>query len=239
MSETLRVHQTSAASALVETFDLKRGLKGKTICQVSRRSGAIEFIESEHICSLNPKARERLLEDAKDALFLFDTEMKRERKAKLKQVPSVLLEPKASRVVQVPQVIVTLNPQGGLSIELPAGPGARRKIELREGEEGDTLRRVLQEQMNGNISIGQDGAPTRAQVYHWEHHLDGAPSPRCSFCLSEGLIRGTPKRIMRKTIISKSKDVEIRKIAPQAPKRKRGEALVVSTKQVNVEDLDL
>lgn len=222
----LRAHQWPSTPP-VETWEIRRGKKVLAIVKRVGQKGEL-VIDSGKVD----------LENAKDAIFIAELEAAQVRRERLKVVPPALQAPKSARVVQVPQVIVTLNAQGGLNVELPAGPGARRKVELRPGHEGETLRRVLQEQMEGNISIGQDGAPTKQQVYHWEHHLDGFPSPRCSFCLSEGLIRGTPKRVMRKTIITKSKDVEVRRIAP-VMKRKRGEAIVVSTTRVNVEDLDL
>lgn len=232
----LRAICTSPAGALNETFNLMRGKK--VIAQLVRRDKQVELQANEHTSHLNSKRLASLLEDAKDALYVFDADRAQVKRDKLKLVPDALLQPKSARIVQVPQVLVTLTPEGGLFIELPAGPGARRKVELREGEEGATLKRILSEQRAGNISIGQDGAPTSAQVHHWEHHLDGQPSPRCSFCLSEGLIRGTPKRQLRKQIISKSKDVEVRRILA-VQKKKRGEASVTITKQVNVEDLDL
>jgi hypothetical protein len=221
----LRAHQKPSTPP-VEVWEIRRG---KKVLGTVERIGKVVSLGSGRVD----------LENAKDAIFIAELEAAQVRRERLKIVPDTLKAPKSSRVVQTPQVIVTMNANGGLNIELPSGPGARRKVELRAGFEGETLRRVLQEQLEGNISIGQDGAPTKAQVYHWEHHLDGFPSPRCSFCLSEGLIRGTPKRQLRKVIISKSKDVEVRRMLPQVKPRKRGESAVISTNRLNVEDLDL
>lgn len=176
------------------------------------------------------------LESAKDAIFILDLELKQQRDAKKLVLPESMSRPKSQRVVLIPQVIVTLAPDGTLQAELPSGGSVRRVVSLRKDAE-TSLKRILQEQLEGNISIGQDGAPTEAQVRHWQDH-QMFPNPRCPFCLSEGLIKGTPKRQQRSQLISKSKDVEIRRLTAVV-KRKRGEAIRISTDRVNVEDLDL
>lgn len=180
-------------------------------------------------------------ENALDAIFIYQLEQaqkERERAEGRKFVVGArAVEATKPRPQAIPQVIVTLSPDGAIQVELPAAGATRRVILLRPGEEGATLRRILEEQRSGNIAIGQDGAPTSSQVSHWEHHQD-FPNPRCSFCLAEGCIKGTPKRQMRKQLISKSKDVEIRRLLP-VQKRSRGEALKVTSRTHNVEDLDL
>jgi len=78
-------------------------------------------------------------------------------------------------------VIVSLSPDGGLQMELP-GVFGNRVIPLRETsvvKPSETIRRVLQSA--AQHQIGEDGAPTRAQVLHWERHQT-FPNSRCAFC---------------------------------------------------------
>lgn len=118
-------------------------------------------------------------------------------------------------MAKTPQVIVTLSPQGGLVVELPGIMATRRKIELRTSEAGQSLLRILEAQAADQTEIGLDGAPTVAQVAHWERHMDW-PSDRCKFCIAEGRIKGTaPKRAKSKTIVYKRPDgVEVKKLKP-------------------------
>jgi hypothetical protein len=89
----------------------------------------------------------------------------------------------------VPQVIITLAPDGGLQAEVPGLNGARRIIAMSDGEAGISIRRILEHQIKViNPKIGTDGSPTNAQVYHWEHHEDqGVFNDRCMFCIAESL----------------------------------------------------
>ena len=86
-----------------------------------------------------------------------------------------------------PQVIVTLSPQGDLIAELPGLNGSRRQVPLRTNEETveSCLLRILNAQVKQQTSLGQDGAPTAAQVKHWERH-DIFSDPSCPFCKAEG-----------------------------------------------------
>ena len=67
----------------------------------------------------------------------------------------------------IPQVIVTLSPQGHLQAELPGANGSRRRVDLRADSAVKTLTRILQGQLQSKVEIGLDGAPTQAQVRHW------------------------------------------------------------------------
>jgi hypothetical protein len=86
-------------------------------------------------------------------------------------------------MANLPQVIVTLAPNGRLIAELPGPNGARRKVDL-AGDCEATLTRILQAQLRNRIEIGLDGAPTQAQTRHWERHSIWA-DPSCPFCIAE------------------------------------------------------
>lgn len=122
-------------------------------------------------------------------------------------------------MANVPQVIVTLDPEtGGLVAELPGFMATRRKVELRGDAIGATLRRILEAQLENKSEIGQDGAPTQAQVRHWEQHGVWADE-RCRFCLAEGRARPSAQRVRRAYTISGGKganEVEVRVLKPGA-----------------------
>lgn len=86
---------------------------------------------------------------------------------------------------RAPQLLITLSPQGKLVCELPGQQATRRQIELRTSDAGETLLRILEGQAREGIEIGLDGAPTAAQVRHWERHATW-PSSACRFCIAEG-----------------------------------------------------
>jgi hypothetical protein len=94
-------------------------------------------------------------------------------------------------MANLPQVIVTLAPNGCLIAELPGPNGARRKVDL-AGDCEATLTRILQNQLRNRVEIGLDGAPTNAQVKHWERHGIWA-DPTCAFCIAEQRTRGGKK----------------------------------------------
>src|SRR3974390_8171 len=71
-----------------------------------------------------------------------------------------------SRIVQL---TLTMPPDGEIVAEIPF-KGARRQHPIASF---DTIRRILAAQLHrSEHTIGTDGAPTSAQVYHWEHHLE-------------------------------------------------------------------
>ena len=87
-----------------------------------------------------------------------------------------------------PQVILTISPTGELQLELPGANGARRRIGVNEHSLAPIARRILEAQALRAIAIGEDGAPTQAQVRHWESHGNGRfRDPRCPFCSEERL----------------------------------------------------
>ena len=95
-----------------------------------------------------------------------------------------------------PSVTISLAPDGSLELRLP-GSGSDRVIPLRETSSvnpTETIRRVLLSQAQQKTAIGEDGAPTRAQVQHWEKHFM-FPDARCAFCqFDKALIRGLSPR---------------------------------------------
>jgi|SRR6267154_3976649 len=123
----------------------------------------------------------------------------------------------------VPQVLVSLTPTGGLKVELPGVSATRRVVELRSGEEGETLRRILEAQLLGDVEIGLDGAPTGAQVRHWERHQD-FPAEGCRFCMAEGRYLVQSSRSKVRIIINRS-DCVVR-IIPAKAKGKAGPVVI-------------
>lgn len=59
-----------------------------------------------------------------------------------------------------------------------------REIGLKLGCEIETIERVLRARAVQQHSIGQDGAPTRQQVRHWQMHQNAADD-KCPFCQHE------------------------------------------------------
>lgn len=113
---------------------------------------------------------------------------------------------------RVPQLTVTLTPDGQLAVELPGHQSTRRQVILRLAEAGASLARMLEAQARDQTEIGLDGAPTVKQVQHWERHGVWASS-QCRFCIAEG--RAQPNysahRQSRKTLVYKDNTgVEVR-----------------------------
>lgn len=112
----------------------------------------------------------------------------------------------------VPQVIVTLSPQGELCAELPIN-GGRRRVQMAKSEVAETLLRILQSQLTSRIALGEDGAPTQAQVMHWERHGTWADD-RCTFCIAEGRTHGRIARQSRRSeILAEYGGVTVRRVA--------------------------
>lgn len=119
---------------------------------------------------------------------------------------------------RVPQLIITLTPAGHLAVELPGAFATRRQVTLNTAEAGQSLLRMLEAQARDQAEIGLDGAPTAAQVKHWERHQIWADS-HCRFCIAEG--RAKPdyaaSRTKRTERVYKTADgVEVRKLKPGA-----------------------
>ncbi len=103
----------------------------------------------------------------------------------------------------IPQIIVSLSPNGELVAELPGLNGSRRKVNLKSGSAEKDLIHILKSQLKNKIEIGLDGAPTQSQTLHWERHgmlcedisckKHGTPhsheiwsDPSCPHCKAEG-----------------------------------------------------
>ena len=89
-------------------------------------------------------------------------------------------------------VLVSLRADGGLQVELPATNGGLRLVPLRDTDAspiGDTLTRILLGLARDERAIGTEGAPTQAQVRHWERHAIW-PDDKCAFCRAEAQAKG-------------------------------------------------
>jgi hypothetical protein len=117
----------------------------------------------------------------------------------------------------VPQVIVTLGAEGQLVMELPGAFATRRQVSLMKGREAEVLQRVLQAQLVSRTEIGLDGAPTAAQVRHWERHTTW-PAEGCRFCIAEGRVAVQTRRRNYVYIDKRTDGVEIRRKLPKQPR---------------------
>lgn len=135
---------------------------------------------------------------------------------------------------RTPQLLVTLTPSGHLAVELPGTMGTRRKIELRPKDAGESLLRILEAQRRDQAEIGLDGAPTTAQIKHWERHSTW-PDSRCRFCIAEGRAKPDMGAGLRRkkpvSVLKRPDGVEVRKVAEGT----KGTAVL----KKNVEDLGL
>lgn len=131
---------------------------------------------------------------------------------------------------KVPQVIVSITPQGQLKVELPGIMATRRSIEIRTSEAGETLLRILRAQEQDQTELGLDGAPTTQQLKHWERH-NLWPDSRCRFCLAEGRVKPAEQKQRRRQLIVEHGEVQVHRIrakqkgkaAPQLCKKGAGE----------------
>jgi hypothetical protein len=119
-------------------------------------------------------------------------------------------------MTRVPQVIVTLSPQGKLQVELPGSQCTRRIVPLASGKVEDGLLRILQAQLEDQVDIGEDGAPTVQQLRHWERHAT-VPMANCRFCIAEGRVFYVGARAKAQIIVNRA-DATVRVI----PKGKKG-----------------
>jgi hypothetical protein len=114
----------------------------------------------------------------------------------------------------VPQVIVTLDPQGKLVAELPGIQATRRQVHMRSGEAEQTLLRILTNQLTSAVEIGLDGAPTQRQVDHWERHQTW-PKEGCRWCIAEGRIATGISSRRRNEFLVAGGDVTVRRLKPK------------------------
>lgn len=138
-------------------------------------------------------------------------------------------------------VVVSLAPDGELQLELPGVEGTSRIIPLKETsvvKPSATIRRVLQSIAQSQTAIGLDGAPTKAQVWHWERHQT-FPDIRCAFCQAEATVGRAAKphifdaRYARRDL---GGGVEVRrvKVGTRGELRPKGAVETISCSSVNV-----
>ena len=124
---------------------------------------------------------------------------------------------------------VFLAPSGALACQLPDS----RQFELAEGQEAKTLLRILQGQLTSRAQLGEDGAPTQAQVRHWERHGEGQwPDDRCPFCIAEG--RAVPARLHRHAS-TPGRSPKVQKIA----QGRSGQQVAKTATKLSLEELGL
>lgn len=126
---------------------------------------------------------------------------------------------------RVPQLLLTLTPQGELAVELPGHQATRRQVVLRTAEAGASLLRMLEAQARQQCEIGLDGAPTERQVRHWERH-ETWPDSHCRFCLAEGRAKPdfSPMRAKRRELLYKTPagvEVRVIKTGAKGPMQQR------------------
>jgi hypothetical protein len=139
-----------------------------------------------------------------------------------------------------PSVIVSLAPNGGLQLELPGSGERTRAIPLRRTttiDPASTIQRILDGLLASQCAIGLDGAPTRAQVEHWERH-GASHDSRCAFCQHElGLLvigTGSPSSALRDARYAKRElggGVTVRRVATgkKTPRAKRAKAPIAKS----------
>lgn len=137
-------------------------------------------------------------------------------------------------MTRVPQVIVTLSPQGKLQVELPGHQSTRRAVPVTSGKVEETLLRILRSQQSASHQpdIGEDGAPTSQQVKHWERH-ENFPDSSCRFCIAEGRVFYVGKHNSAKIIVNRS-DATIRVIPRGAKGKKRVGQIVASAEDLGL-----
>ena len=145
---------------------------------------------------------------------------------------------------KAPELRIRLRPDGGLEMALPGALHVGdRWIPLRQTSTcnpGDTLRRTLQGIASDAMALGEDGAPTRAQVVHWERHHT-YPDRRCPFCLAEDptlrtYSAGSVSASWRKL----GEGVQVRKVPPAPAGARRGDrpnALRVVASRLEADEL--
>lgn len=117
-----------------------------------------------------------------------------------------------------PTISLRLNDHGALVIALPGHAGSTRDCFVSAPDNlAMTLTQILQALASGRAEIGEDGAPTQAQVRHWEKHVwpeMAWPDASCRFCIAEGLIKPTKPKINTKKVLAKRPDgVEIARVS--------------------------
>lgn len=86
---------------------------------------------------------------------------------------------------RIPQVIITLSPDGLLQAELPHS-GGRHHVLISSLED---ISQILAAQLRQTPeTIGLDRSPPNGQIKHWDKHLDAKQSdPNCPWCIAAEL----------------------------------------------------
>ena len=139
-----------------------------------------------------------------------------------------------------PELRVRLRPDGGLEFALPGALHiGDRWIPLRQTSTcnpGDTLRRTLQGIASDAMALGEDGAPTRAQVVHWERHHT-YPDRRCVFCLAEDPSLHTRENSTNAQWRKLGEGVQVRHCPAGARRGDRPRALQVVASRLEADEL--
>lgn len=103
-------------------------------------------------------------------------------------------------------VRVKLAPNGkDLTLEFLSEGGLKHDVPVTNpGALGSTLTSVLQTIRNGRVELGTDGAPTSAQVLHWEKHSSGWPVATCRFCLSASAEKEAKRKARGREMIART-----------------------------------
>lgn len=87
-------------------------------------------------------------------------------------------------------LIISLSDDGGLQVELPWSLTKEfRTIPLTATGAYNTIHTILTARARSQTALGEDGAPTQAQVEHWERH-GVYRSSTCAFCRAEAKAMG-------------------------------------------------
>lgn len=114
----------------------------------------------------------------------------------------------------VPQIIITLSPQGLPQAELPGANGSRRVIALSPGQCYDSLRMILLDQQRAHsqqkrAKLDEKGSPSQSWLTHLERHQDW-PSDTCPHCQDEGRTLRPSKRKRGDRVLLKRDGIVVR-----------------------------
>lgn len=127
----------------------------------------------------------------------------------------------------IPQIIITLSPEGFPQAELPGANGLRRVIALSPQHCWESLRMILLGQQRQQTSgkrelLDWDGAPSQNWLTHLEKHQEW-PSDTCPHCKAEGRTLHTSKRKRRVEVLLKREGVEVRRVPSKQKGRKQAD----------------
>lgn len=142
-------------------------------------------------------------------------------------------------------LIISLSDDGGLQVELPWSLTKEfRTIPLTAQGAYNTIHTILTARARSTTNLGSDGAPTQAQVEHWERHAIYRSST-CAFCRAEakamGLRLGTAKpRVPAEEKIKSDKKLLIKTVktrkALELKSTKPGPTDLITARTMNLGD---